>query len=364
MTGGAPVGRRSERLLEELEQAGADCLLVSEPANLRYLTGFTGSNGVAVVGQQARAFVTDFRYVEQAAGEVDPGFERAQASGELLRWVAEHVSAGGATRLGFDDAHQSVREHARLRELLPGQVELVAAGGLVERLRQVKEPKEIELIAAAASLAGEAFEAVVSRGVVGRTERELALALEVAMRERGASGASFPSIIATGAHGALPHAEPRDVAVQAGELLVIDWGAVVDGYCSDCTRTLATGELDGEELEVYELVLEAQRVGVDAVRAGARAVEVDAAVRERIRAGGYGQQFGHGLGHGVGLGMHDGPALSSRSQDVLEAGNVVTVEPGVYLPGRFGVRIEDLVVVTDDGCRVLTGVDKGLRVIS
>ncbi len=363
MTGG-PAGRRIERLLGELEPAGVDCLLVSGAANLRYLTGFTGSNGLAVVGERRRLFVTDFRYVEQAAGGVEASYEQAQAPGELLRRLAELLSQAAPMRMGFDDADLTVREHARLRKLLPGEIELVEAGGLVERLRQVKEPREVELIAAAARLADEAFEAVVGRGVVGRTERELALALEMAMRSRGAKRAAFPSIIAAGAHGALPHAEPRDVAVQAGELLVVDWGAVVDGYCSDCTRTLATGELDGEAREVYELVAEAQLAGLEAVRVGARGVDVDAAVRQVIVAAGYGEQFGHGLGHGVGLETHESPSLSTRSQDLLEAGNVVTVEPGVYLPGRFGVRIEDLVVVTDDGCEVLTGLGKGLRVVS
>lgn len=363
MTGG-PAGRRIERLLGELEPAGVDCLLISGAANLRYLTGFTGSNGLAVVGERRRLFVTDFRYVEQAAGEVEASYEQAQAPGELLRGLAELLSQAAPMRMGFDDADLTVRERGRLRKLLPGEIELVEAGGLVERLRQVKEPREVELIAAAARLADEAFEAVVSRGVVGRTERELALALELAIRERGAWGPSFASIIAAGAHGALPHAEPRDVAVQAGELLVVDWGAVVDGYCSDCTRTLATGELDGEAREVYELVAEAQLAGLEAVRARARGVDVDAAVRQVIVTAGYGEQFGHGLGHGVGLETHEGPSLSTRSQDVLEAGNVVTVEPGVYLPGRFGVRIEDLVVVREDGCEVLTGLGKGLRVVS
>lgn len=363
MTGG-PAGRRIERLLGELEPAGVDCLLISGAANLRYLTGFTGSNGLAVVGERRRLFVTDFRYVEQAAGEVEASYEQAQAPGELLRRLAELLSQAAPMRMGFDDADLTVRERARLRKLLSGEIELVEAGGLVERLRQVKEPREVELIAAAARLADEAFEAVVSRGVVGRTERELALDLEMAMRSRGAERAAFPSIIAAGAHGALPHAEPRDVAVQAGELLVVDWGAVVDGYCSDCTRTLATGELDGEAREVYELVAEAQLAGLEAVRARARVVDVDAAVRQVIVTAGYGEQFGHGLGHGVGLETHEGPSLSTRSQDVLEAGNVVTVEPGVYLPGRFGVRIEDLVVVREDGCEVLTGQGKGLRVVS
>lgn len=355
---------RTERLLAEFGAAGIDRLLITELSNLRYLTGFTGSSGVALAGAEELLFVTDFRYVEQAAAEVDPAFQCVQASGELVRAVAERLDEAGPLRLGFDDAHVSVRVHGRLRDLLPDAVELVATAGLVERLRRVKEAGEVERIAAAARLADEALEEVLARGVVGRTERELGLALEVAMRSRGATAPSFSPIIAAGSHGALPHAEPRDVAVRAGKLLVVDWGAVVDGYCSDCTRTLATGDLDGQAVEVYELVLAAQEAGLAAVRAGAGGREVDAVVRGVIADGGYGEQFGHGLGHGVGLQTHEEPGLSPRSDDVLEAGNVVTIEPGVYLPGRFGVRIEDLVVVGDDGCQVLTGLGKGLRVVT
>ncbi|HET9720473.1 MAG TPA: Xaa-Pro peptidase family protein [Solirubrobacteraceae bacterium] len=358
------MGDRLQRLAVELEAAGIDRLLVSEPSNLRYLTGFTGSNGLAVVGADELLFVTDFRYVEQAAEELDPAFERVRAPGELARTVAERLDGGPSLRLGFDDAHVSVRGFERLRDLLGGSAELVVAAGLVERLRRVKEPEELQRIAASARLADAAFEEVLARGVVGRTERELALDLETAMRRLGASGPSFPSIVAAGPHGALPHAEPRDVAIGEGELVVIDWGAVLDGYCSDCTRTVATGALDGDPVLVYELVLAAQQAGVAAVRAGLSGREVDAVVRQVIVDAGYGEQFGHGLGHGVGLQTHEDPRLSTRSDDVLEAGNVVTVEPGIYLPGRFGVRIEDLVVVGAEGCEVLTGVERSLRVIA
>jgi Xaa-Pro aminopeptidase len=358
------VSARIDRLLAEFEAAAIDRLLVTDLSNLRYLTGFTGSNGAAVVGQQELLFITDFRYVEQAAVEVDPDFERTRAAGDLVRTVAERLDGIGSVRLGFDDAHVSVRAHERLPELLPDGVKLVAAAGLVERLRRVKETGEVERIAAAARLADEALEEVLDRGIVGRTERQLALALEVAMRERGAAGPSFPPIIAAGPHGALPHAEPRDVAVKTGELVVVDWGAVLDGYCSDCTRTIATGNLDAEAVEVYQLVLAAQEAGLGALRAGVSGRDLDRIVRQVIADGGYGKAFGHGLGHGVGLETHEDPRLSPRSEDVLEAGNVVTIEPGIYLPGRFGVRIEDLAIVGDDGCEVLTGLAKSLRVLS
>ena len=352
---------RAERLIELLAQLEVDVMLVSDRINVRYLTGYTGSNGLALVGPRIRAFITDFRYVEQAEAQVHPDFERRRAPRELIEAVAEALPID-PLRLGFEDAHMTVGEHARLRELLPERVELVPAGSLVEALRLVKEPEEIEAMRASARLADEAFEQVVASGLAGRSEHEVAVALEQAMRERGARGPSFDTIVASGAHSALPHASPRDVEIEPGELVTIDWGAQLDGYCSDCTRTLAVGEIDGERRVVYELVLAAQLAGLEAVSAGASARAVDSAARELIAAAGYGERFGHGLGHGVGLNIHEGPRLSQRSSDELAVGNTVTVEPGVYLPGRFGIRIEDLVVVRASGCEILTSIPKQVTV--
>jgi Xaa-Pro aminopeptidase len=350
---------RAERLIELLPGAETDVLLVTDLVNVRYLTGYTGSNGLALVGPRTRAFITDFRYVEQAAEQVHASFERLRAPVDLLDTVGDALP-GGELRLGFEASHLTVRRHARPRELLPDRVELVPVEGLVERLRAVKEPEEIDRIRAATGLADVSFQRLIRDGLVGRTEREVALALERDMRERGARRPSFESIVATGPHGALPHAEPRDVEIRAGDLVVIDWGAELDGYCSDCTRTVAAGDPGEEARAMYELVLEAQLAGVEAVTPGVGGRDADAAARAVIDAGGHREHFGHGLGHGVGLEVHEGPRLSQRSDDVLEAGNVVTVEPGVYLPGRFGVRIEDLVVVTDDGREILTSVPKRL----
>jgi Xaa-Pro aminopeptidase len=352
---------RAERLVELLPDAGVDVLLVSALVNVRYMTGYTGSNGLALVGPQTRVFVTDFRYVEQAAEEVDPTFDRRRAPQELLDIVGELLPQG-SLRLGFDDAHVTVRQHAKLRELLPERVELVKAGGLVERLRAVKDHMEIARIRAAAEAADAALRDILEQGLTGRTEREVATALERAMLERGASKPSFDSIVAAGAHGALPHATPRDVEIGRGELVVIDWGAEVEGYCSDCTRTVATGEPGSEAREIYELVLQAQRAGVEAVRAGTGGRDVDAVARAVIEEAGHGEHFGHGLGHGVGSEVHEAPRLSMRSEDELRSGNVVTVEPGVYLPGQLGVRIEDLVVVDEEGAEILSSVDKQLLI--
>jgi Xaa-Pro aminopeptidase len=241
----------------------------------------------------------------------------------------------------------------------------VPAGDLVEALRAVKEPAEIEAVRAAAALADEALRHVLERGLAGRTEHEVAVDLEHQMRVLGADAPSFESIVAFGPHGALPHAHPRPEAIPADVLVTIDWGAKLDGYCSDCTRTYATGDdVEEEALEVYELVRAVQQASVEEVRAGRSGKEIDAGGRATIADAGHGEHYGHGLGHGVGLEVHEGPTLSPRSSDTLAAGNVVSVEPGVYVPGRFGVRIEDLVVVTDDGCDVFSSLPKQLSVVS
>jgi Xaa-Pro aminopeptidase len=348
---------RAARLVERLPAMEADAIVVTNPVNLRYLTGYTGSNGLAVIGPETRAFLTDFRYQEQSVSEVDPSFDRRILTLDLLAGVSDVLPAD-AERLAIEDGNMTVRAHSHLRELVGERVELVLAADPVEALRAVKEPAEIDRIRAASEIGDAGLREIMAEGLVGRTEVAVADSLERAMRSHGATGLSFPSIVAAGPHGALPHAQPRDVEISAGELVVIDWGAVLDGYCSDCTRTLATGELDDELHAVYELVLEAQLAGLKAIHVGANGREVDGVARAVIEAGGHAEHFGHGLGHGVGMEVHEAPRLSQRSDSVLASGNLVTVEPGVYLPGRLGVRIEDLVVVTESGCEILTGVPK------
>ena len=346
---------RADRLVERLRERELDALLVTNLVNVRYLSGFTGTNAVCVVTPEARVFITDFRYVERAASEV-PDFERVRGRQDLLGDAAERLSG----RVGFEDQHMSVRSWRRLQELVPDGVELVGAGGVVEELRAVKEPEELRAMREAAALADEMYEYIQSRGLVGRTEREVAIDVEREMRARGAEDPSFPSIIAGGAHGALPHAEPRNVPIEANTLVVVDMGCLVDGYCSDCTRTFATGELSDEMVSVYELVLAAQEESLGAVRAGADCSAVDAVARDRISEAGHADHFGHGLGHGVGLEVHEAPRLAQNADGSLVTGNTVTVEPGVYIPGAFGVRIEDLVVVTDDGAEILSHFPKKL----
>jgi Xaa-Pro aminopeptidase len=354
---------RADRVAEALEEREADMLLVSDLVNVRWLTGFTGSNAAAVVGREgSRRFVTDFRYLTQSAEQVDPVWGREIAV-DLLAGVVKGLPGSGDLRLAFDDAHMSVKDHGRLAGMLRAGIELVPAGGAVETLRAVKDDSELEAIRAAARLADDALTEVLGRGLVGRTEREVALDLEFTMRRLGAQAASFPPIVAAGEHGALPHAAPRELPIPAGTLCVVDWGAQLDGYASDCTRTYATGDIDPRDAQVYALVLQAQEAALAAVRPGPTGREVDAVARSIIDAAGHAEHFGHGLGHGVGLDVHEGPRLSKQGETALAAGMVVTVEPGVYVPGAVGVRIEDLVIVTDDGAEVVSSLPKELQFV-
>ncbi len=357
---------RSDALAGKAGDAGLDLLLVTDLDNVRWLCGFTGTAGLCLVGageDGTRRFVTDFRYLTQAAEQLDERWEREIAP-ELLAHVAGRLPADGAVRLGFDDAHMSVKEHAQLAEKAPAGAELVRAGGIVEELRAIKDADEVEKLRAAARLADEALSDVLSRGLAGRTERDVAIDLDFTMRRLGAEAVSFTPIVAAGAHGALPHAMARDVEIPAGTLCVIDWGCQLDGYASDCTRTYATGDVDPRDAAVYEVVREAQEQALAAVRAGVGARELDTVARDVITAAGHAEHFGHGLGHGVGVAVHEGPRLSQRSDAVLAPGHVVTIEPGVYVPGAVGVRIEDLVVVTEDGHEVLTGLPKDLITVT
>ena len=363
---------RVARLAGGLDALGVDALLVQSLVDVRYLTGFTGSNAlVLVLGPRLTAelgshrFYTDFRYTTQSAAQVPDAFVREIVTGELAEAVAATLVKDEG-RLGFDDASVTVKAHGRLGELLGEGWELVGCGGAVGKLRAVKDTGEIARIRAASELADEALRGVLEDGLVGRGERDVAIELELRMRRLGAEGPSFSSIVAAGAHGSLPHAEPRAQTIPRDVLVTIDWGALLEGYCSDCTRTYATGEGISElAREVYGVVLRAQEESLAAVTSGLSGREVDAVARQVIEQAGYGEHFGHGLGHGVGLEIHEAPRLSrTASEEPLLAGNVVTVEPGVYLPGELGVRIEDLTVVGEHGPDVLTSLSKELTVVS
>jgi Xaa-Pro aminopeptidase len=348
-------GDRLEKLLAERE---LDRMLVTDLTNVRYLTGFTGTNGAVVCGPGIRLFFTDFRYTERAAAEVE-GWEALTIGNDWLKGIGEHLEG----RVGFEDDHMAVRVLEKLKEKLPDGVEVVAAGGRVEELRRVKDDEELARIAEASKLADDVWGWALEQGLAGRPEREIARATEARIRELGADP-SFPAIVAAGPNGALPHAEPGEREIGRGELVVFDMGAQLDGYCSDGTRTFATGDPGEEARAVYEAVRQSQQAGLDAIRAGVKGEDVDTAARAVIDEAGHGEHFGHALGHGVGLEVHEGPRLSQRSDDVLAPGEVVTVEPGVYLAGNLGVRIEDLVVVTEDGLRNLSSLPKELQIVA
>jgi len=347
-----------------LDQLRLDGIVVSSLSDVRYLSGFRGEDTTLVVGREVALIVTDSRFYEQVHEEVRD-FELAKAvGGELL---ADTVSAaavrlGAGCALGYQAGAITHAAYRTLRRAHRGRLKDVRRH--VGRLRVVKDAAEVEAIRSAAALVDLALAVVVAEGLVGRTESEVAWRLLEEFRARGAEGESFPAIVATGDHGAQGHAIPGERRIKAGELVVIDTGARVDGYCSDITRTFAAGRVTKAHRRLYETVLEAQLAGVAAVRGGAHGRDdVDAAARAVITAAGYGEQFGHGTGHGVGLEVHEAPKLGSIHGDRLAAGMVCTVEPGIYLEGDAGVRVEDTVLVTAEGCVRLTLYPKELQIV-
>jgi Xaa-Pro aminopeptidase len=328
---------RIERLRELLEEP----LLVTNLVNVLYLTGFDSSNTALLVEPDRARLFTDFRYIESARAV--EGVEAVQTKRSLIGWLGENLSG----RIGFE---ADVLPWSFAEQLREGGIELVPRQGLVEQLRAVKDEGELDTFRRACAITDRMFERLVNEvQFVGRRERDVAWDIARLYHEEGADEPAFEAIVGSGPTGARPHARAGDKVIEAGELVVIDTGATVGGYVSDYTRTLATGELDGETREAYDFVLAAQRAGLEAIRAGVAGVDADAAARGVIEGSAFAGTFGHGLGHGLGLDVHESPRLSTESSDTLAAGNLVTVEPGVYLEGRFGIRIEDDVIVTVDG---------------
>lgn len=353
----ARLERLRERMVASASGPPVDGLLVSSLTNIRYLTGFTGSAGLLLLVPDGAVLITDGRYESQAAEQL--GASGAQVALSIAGRPDQRSRAAqlvdGLDRLGLEADHITwADQRAYAEHWFPG-TELVPTVGLVESLRAVKDAAELARLAEAARVADAALHAVRA-DLSGRpTETEFGRALDQHMRALGASGPSFETIVASGPNAAKPHHRPSSRRIEAGEPIVVDFGAMVDGYCSDMTRTVwVDGLADPEMRRAYQVVLEAQAAGVDAVRAGTSCADVDAACRRVVADAGWADRFVHGTGHGVGLDIHEAPSLSRTSTDTLVAGHVVTVEPGVYLPGLGGVRIEDTVVVTDDGCRPLT----------
>jgi len=328
---------RIDRLRELLEEP----LLVTNLVNVLYLTGLDSSNAALLVEPGRVRLFTDFRYIETAQ-ELE-GLEAVQTKRSLIAWLADELSG----RVGFES---NVLPWSFAEQLREGGVELVPRKGLVEQLRAVKDEGELAAFRRACAITDRMFERLTGEvKFVGRRERDVAWDIQRIYHEEGAEEPAFEAIVGSGPNGSLPHARAGDRVIEQGELVVIDTGCRVDGYVSDYTRTLATGEVDDELREAYDLVLAAQQAGLEAIRAGESGIDVDAAARNVIEGSDFAGMFGHGLGHGLGLDVHEAPRLSTESPDTLAAGNLVTVEPGVYLAGRFGIRIEDDVVVTEDG---------------
>ncbi len=355
--------RRRAALRTSLQEHGVDALLVVDLLNLRYLTGFTGSNGALLVhaeDERRSVFCTDGRYQEQSARQV-PELERVIDRASALALAAR---AGGFARVGYESQHVTVDSLDALADAADG-AELVRAPNLVERLRLVKDDTEVEALRMACAAADRALADLVEHGGLRpeRTEREVARELESRMLDHGAAGPAFQSIVAAGPNSAVPHHRPTDAVLRAGDFVKLDFGALVDGYHSDMTRTVVLGAPADWQVEVYERVVESQAAGRAALRPGAHVRDVDAAARSVIEAAGRGEEFLHGLGHGVGLEIHEAPSLAKTGEGTLSAGMAVTVEPGVYLSGRGGVRIEDTLVVRDEGPELLTLTTKQLMVV-
>lgn len=355
--------KRLEALRGTFKQNKIDGFLVmsiehSDEANLRYLTGFSGSFGVLIVSRDRQIFFTDSRYIERVRQDLK-GFEirelktrRERASSKTARIL----KALKLKRVGFNSLTLSVAAYNDLNKRLKGKaIKLVSLEGPVEKLRRVKDEQEISHIEKAVELTDCAYAYILNQIKVGMTEREIAWELEMFIRENGSDGLAFPIIAASGPNSALPHHSISDRKIEAGDFLLFDFGARSNGYCADMTRTVVIGRASEEQKEIYKIALDAQEHAIEKIRAGIKGKDADKAARDVIEQAGYGENFGHGTGHGVGLAVHEGPRLSSLlGQDKLKPGMVVTVEPGIYLASWGGVRIEDLVVVEEGGCRVLT----------
>jgi len=349
---------RVARLRQAIAGTEGKAMLVTNTNNIRYLTGFTGTSGVALIAADQAAFVTDFRYTEQAA-EQAKGYRIVKHGADQNATVAELLREWGVDSLLIEEQNVSHAAYKKMEEAFR-PAKLLSAQGIAEELRAVKDDAEIAILQEAADLADRAFEHILAFLKPGTAERDIALELEVFMRSNGATSSSFDTIVASGERSALPHGVAGDKKIGRDEFVTLDFGAYYKGYCSDITRTVVVGKAGEKHKEIYSIVLEAQQHALDNLRPGMTGKEGDALTRDIIRRYGYDEYFGHGTGHGIGLEIHESPRLSMTGDFVLAPGMVVTVEPGIYLPGFGGVRIEDDVVVTEGGIRILTKAPKRL----
>ncbi len=352
---------RAGLIRQHFYEMGVDAIFTMNSANRQYLTGFTGSSGYVLVASQETVLLTDSRYMEQARRQTS-GVNVMLHARNFLETLRSQCRRLGVTRLGFEPEAVTYRTFENLTQSLP-EVSLVPVPPVVETARQIKDAGELSAIQEAARIADAAFEHILNVIRPGLSERDVALELEIFMRKMGASGVSFDTIVASGERSALPHGVASDRIIQAGEFVKMDYGCLYRGYASDITRTVAVGQPSARHREIYEIVLDAQLTALSGIRAGLTGHEADQLARNRIVAAGYGDNFGHSLGHGLGLVVHEMPRLAQHSTDVLQEGMVVTVEPGIYVPGFGGVRIEDDIVVRANTCERLTHAAKDLIVL-
>ncbi|MFD1773091.1 M24 family metallopeptidase [Paenibacillus rhizophilus] len=353
---------RVSKLRKVVQDHGLDAMLITSGINRRYLSGFTGSSGYVLITGDESYLLTDFRYMTQAS-EQSKGLKIVQHGPKFIDTVRELLPKGGQARLGFEQDDVAYGAYASYAEALKTAAELVPVSQAVEKLRMFKDEDELAVMRRAADLADDTFRHILNVIKPGMTERDVDLEMEFYMRSHGATSSSFDTIVASGERSAMPHGVASQKVIQTNEFVTFDFGALLDGYCSDITRTIALGSPDPKLKEIYDIVLEAQLYALEHIKPGMTGRECDALSRDIIARYGYGEQFGHSLGHGLGMEVHEWPRLSKLSDDVLQPGMVVTVEPGIYVPGLGGVRIEDDVVVTENGVERLTHSSKDYTVL-
>lgn len=352
------INKRLKQLRRKLAKEKIEAILISRPENRRYLSGFDGSAGLLLITQQDAILATDFRYLEQAQKQA-PHYKIIRTSGETEKWLPRLLGELNLSRLGFEADHVSYSLHRRLSGIAgKKQLRLIPSEGLVDGLRAVKEPAEVELIARAAAISDAAFEGVVANIQAGMTEQDVAWSIEKSLHEKGSQSVPFDIMVASGPNAAMPHAKPSPRPIQPGEPVLIDFGAKIDGYSSDLSRTICLGQPDDNFKRLYDTVFKAQSAAIAGTTAGMTGKQADGLARKIISEAGYGDNFGHGLGHGLGLAIHERPYLGPDSPDRLTDGMVFTIEPGIYIAGWGGIRIEDTVVVENGKIRVLSRANK------
>ncbi|SCT81671.1 peptidase [Staphylococcus xylosus] len=350
---------RIDKLNTAIEAKHLEAVVVLSDFNRRYLSGFTGTSGALIITKNHNLLLTDFRYIEQATAQA-PEFEIIKQEGSLIDEVKKQLEKLDVQNVGFEGDLVSYDTYLQLSK---SYISLISISGMIEKIREVKDEAEIELIQKAANIVDEAYEYILTVAKAGMTEQQLKAKLESKMLELGAEGTSFETIVASGERGALPHGVASDKVINSGELITLDFGAYYKGYSSDITRTFAIGEPDPKLKEIYNIVLEANQKGIDAAKKGITGKALDAIARDYIAEKGYGEAFGHSLGHGIGLDVHEGPNLSRKSDVSLDINNCVTIEPGIYIDGLGGVRIEDDILIKENGCERFTKSPKNLIIL-